>query len=264
MHAGSAGPVGDPVAGGGGGGGGGAYGPPWQTGLVGWLMHRGSSGPVGGPDGWSGTGAMDEPPKAGIANAGPAAPVAATTMSAPARAPLATMLPTREALVQLIFRSFALRKGDARPNVIDAEANSPTSTCADGWNIRTLAHRMRADSKSAKPTVHVAERHRERARIRMGPRHCASGSITSPRCMISTSPALARSRAMSRASAIKSRQSSPPTARAASDGQMVLAGARSRASVRIASRNRFSLTDRKKPVHPALETISATRSNLKA
>ena len=48
---------------------------------------------------------------------------------------------------------------------------------------------------------------------------------------------------MSRASAIKSRQSSPPTARAASDGQMVLAGARSRASVRIASRNRFSLTD---------------------
>ena len=113
MHAGSAGPLGNPVAGGGGGGGGGgAYGPPWHTGLVGWEMHRGSSGPVGGPGGCSGTGAIDVPPKAGIAIAEPAAPVAATTMSAPARAPFAMVLQTREALVQLIIRS-SVRPGKA-------------------------------------------------------------------------------------------------------------------------------------------------------
>jgi hypothetical protein len=122
MHAGSAGPVGGPVIGDGGGGGGGpggggcgpgggggAYGPPWHTGLVGWEMHLGSSGPVGGPGGggggWSGAGAIDEPPKAGIAIAGPAAPVAATTMSAPTRAPFVMALRTPEASVQLINRS---------------------------------------------------------------------------------------------------------------------------------------------------------------
>ena len=65
------------------------------------------------------------------------------------------------------------------------------------------------------------------ARIRMGPRQVASGSRTSPPWVISTSPALASSRAASRASSIRSRQSSPPTARAASDGQMLLAGPRS-------------------------------------
>jgi hypothetical protein len=45
---------------------------------------------------------------------------------------------------------------------------------------------------------------------------------------------------------------------------MVLAGARSRASAKIASRSCVSLTDREKPVYPALETVSVTRSNLKA
>lgn len=138
MHAGSPGPVGGPVMGDGGGGGvgvGGAYGPPWHTGLVGWLMHRGSSGPVGCPEGCSGTGAMGVPPNAGSAIAGPAAPVEATTMSAPARAPLATMLPTREALVQLIFRSFVLRKGGARPKVIDVEANSHIPTVPTGGTV---------------------------------------------------------------------------------------------------------------------------------
>ena len=75
------------------------------------------------------------------------------------------------------------------------------------------------------------------ARIRMGPRQSASGSSTSPFWEISTSPERASWRATSRASSIRSRQWSPPTCRAASDGQMVLAGPRSRARSRIAARS---------------------------
>ncbi|ORA47269.1 hypothetical protein BST21_13025 [Mycolicibacterium celeriflavum] len=126
MHAGSAGPVGGPVMGGGGGGGpgggGGAYGPPWHTGYVGICAHRGSSGPVGGPGGGpggcSGAGARDVPARAGIPLAGTAAPVAATTMSAPATAPFATMSRTSETLVQLIFCSSVPHPMAGHPNLL--------------------------------------------------------------------------------------------------------------------------------------------------
>ncbi len=67
----------------------------------------------------------------------------------------------------------------------------------------------------------------------MGPDHPPSGSTTSPRWVISTSPDLASRRAASRASSINSRQLSPPTARAASEGQMLLLGPRCSASARI-------------------------------
>lgn len=72
----------------------------------------------------------------------------------------------------------------------------------------------------------------------MAPDHWPSGSTTLPRCVISTSPDLASRRAASRASSINSRQLSPPTARAASDGQMLLLGPRCSASARIADSRR--------------------------
>lgn len=57
------------------------------------------------------------------------------------------------------------------------------------------------------------------ARIRMGP-VARDGSMGRPRWVISTSPAAARRRAARRVGSMRGRQSSPPTLRAASDGQI--------------------------------------------
>jgi hypothetical protein len=64
--------------------------------------------------------------------------------------------------------------------------------------------------------------------------------MTAPRWVISTSPSHANANAMLRLWAVSSCQSSPPTARAASDGQMLEFGPRCRASARIAARSRVA------------------------
>lgn len=72
-----------------------------------------------------------------------------------------------------------------------------------------------------------------RRRILIGPRADAA-STTSPRCMMSTSPWASSRRAASRTGSMSSRQASPPTARAASEGQIVDVGARCESRSRIA------------------------------
>lgn len=74
-------------------------------------------------------------------------------------------------------------------------------------------------------------------RTRIGPDQSPAGSIGSPCCRMSTSPATANERTTLRAASIVDRHDAPPTARAASDGQIV-EGARCRASARTAASRR--------------------------
>ena len=160
--------------GGGEGGDGGAYGPPWHTGLVGWEMHLGSSGPGRVvQEGWSGAGAMDVPPSAGIAVAGPAAPVATTTMSAPAIAPLVIALRTPEALVRLIFRSLVRpRKGDVSANLIDVESKfAHDCSLAGVEHSHANASKMRRQRICETAIFELLSVTAQMARIRIGPRH---------------------------------------------------------------------------------------------
>jgi hypothetical protein len=241
MHAGSAGPVGGPT------GGAGAYGPPWHMGFDGCCMHLGSLGPVGpggGGGGWSGAGATEVPTKLGAAIAGAAAPVAATTMSAPAAAPFAIVARTPDAVVQLIDRSSCAASGRSLAPILLTPKNIGPCPPSDGGGTgRTLIHRTSFNSGSEETAAPgTPEHHRGLVRIRMGPRQAASGSRTSPFWVTTMSPTRASSRATSWASLMRSRQFSLSTARAASEGQMVFSGPRSRASSRILSRSRGLLT----------------------
>ena len=76
-------------------------------------------------------------------------------------------------------------------------------------------------------------------RTRIAPRAVA-GSTTRPPWVTSTSPDATSRRAAARAGSISARQSSPPTARAASDGQIVATSARCSSSARIAQASRWS------------------------
>ena len=78
---------------------------------------------------------------------------------------------------------------------------------------------------------------RYRARMRTGPRHGPFGSKISPRCVTSTSPSRPSARTSSRTGSSNARHSVPPTARAASDGQIVR-GARWPASASTTARSR--------------------------
>jgi len=70
-------------------------------------------------------------------------------------------------------------------------------------------------------------------RIRIGPR-AVEGSTTRPPCVISTTPLATSRLAADRAGSINARHSSPPTARAASLGQIVAPALRASSSVRTA------------------------------